>query len=465
MDNTRVLVVDDEESIRHMLSLSLSKDGFQVWTAGSGPEALKMLQKGDRFQFCITDVRMPGMDGLAFIQEAQRLGNRAPTFIAMSAYGDKQLALEALRRGAFDYISKPFEPTELTLKLGLMIERSRLSDDAASPARTSTGRPSRPPTRLSDIVMGAPSMRSIGQIVRKVANFPTTLLLTGETGTGKERIAAAIHTEGNRAQRAFVAVNCAAIPANLMESELFGHKKGAFTDATQDRQGLFAQADGGTLLLDEIGELPISLQVKLLRVLVESEIRPLGSSESVPVDVRVVAAPSRDLRKLIEEQKFREDLFHRLNVLSIHVPPLRERREDIRPLIEHFSRKFEQRLQLSELGLTEEAIKALESYRWPGNVRELENALERAFVLADGPRINITSLDDRFFEDETVETKLTSSSGEPRDLKLKPRLAELERELIQAALLKTNGNRGQAAEILGISQRSLLYKLKDHGLT
>jgi two-component system response regulator AtoC len=465
VEDARVLVVDDEESIRHMLSLSLSKDGFSVWTASSATEALQMLQKGEGFQFCVTDIRMPGMDGLAFIQEAQRLGKQCPTFVAMSAYGDKQLALEALRRGAFDYISKPFEPAELALKLGMMVERNRLSEDQEPSKLSPSGRASRPPTRLSDIVTGSAPMEKIAQVVRKVASFPTTLLLTGETGTGKERIAAAIHSEGRRSNRPFIAVNCAAIPANLIESELFGHRKGAFTDASQDRKGLFEQADGGTLLLDEIGELPINLQVKLLRVLVEEEIRPLGANTSIPIDVRVVAATSRDLPALIRDGRFREDLFHRLNVLSIEVPPLRKRREDIRPLITHFCQKFEQRLHLLGLALSEEAIKTLENYDWPGNVRELENALERAFVLADGPKITISNLDDRFFEENDQFDTLRPNVDPASDLKLKPRLGALEHDLLKAALLKSGGNRSQAAQILGISQRALLYKLKEHGLT
>jgi len=455
-----------------MLSLSLSKDGFHVWTAGSAPEALTMLQKGEKFHFCVTDVRMPGMDGLAFIQEAQRLGERAPTFIAMSAYGDKQLALEALRRGAFDYISKPFEPAELALKLGMMVERKRISGNASTNAKAVNTRPSRPLSRLDDIIMDAPSMKKIANMVRKVASFPTTLLLTGETGTGKERIAAALHSEGARHTSPFVTVNCAAIPANLIESELFGHRKGAFTDASQDRKGLFEQADKGTLLLDEIGELPVPLQVKLLRVLVEGEIRPLGSTETIAVDVRVISATSRDLENRIQEGLFREDLFHRLNVLSIHVPPLRERHEDIRPLVDHFCRKFEARLGLNNLTVQEEVITVLQNYAWPGNVRELENALERAFVLSEGPNIGISDLDERFFEQEnTSPNRLNSSneqsstSDEQSDLSLKPLMADYEKSLIKKALERTNGNRSRAANLLGISNRSLLYKLKDYGLS
>ena len=444
--------------MRHMLSLSLSRDGFAVWTAASGDEALATLRQGEPFDICVTDVRMPGMDGLALIQEAQRLGDRAPTFIAMSAYGDKQLAVEALRRGAFDYISKPFEPSELSLKLRLVVERNRLAGSGAQAASQPPGR--RHIDTLDAIVMDSPGMRDIARTVRKVASFPTTVLITGETGTGKERVAGAIHGEGTRASKPFVAVNCGAIPANLLESELFGHAKGAFTDAGNERVGLFEEADGGTLFLDEIGELPLMLQVKLLRALVEGEIRRLGDSNTIAVDVRVIAATSRNLEQLLAEGGFREDLFHRINVVSIHVPPLRERREDVAPLVAHFCQRFSTRLGLTA-DVQDDALEVLRGYRWPGNVRELENALERALVLSDtGGRIGAADLDERFF-----------SAGDPTggdqstDLTLRVRLRALERTLIEQAIERTGGSRSQAAGLLGISQRALLYKLKEYGIT
>lgn len=473
-DRTRVLVVDDEESLRHMLSLALSKEGFIVWTASSGQEGLDTLKNRERFDICVTDIRMPGMDGLAFIEESQRLGPRSPTFIAMSAYGDKQLALEALRRGAFDYISKPFEPSELSLKLRLVVERNRLGSAEEGSASSPGGGTSRkPPPRLDEIVLSSAPMQRIAQTVRKVASFPTTVLITGETGTGKERIAGAIHGESKRAQRPFVAVNCGAIPANLLESELFGHVKGAFTDASTDRKGLFEVASGGTLFLDEIAELPIELQVKLLRVLVEGEIRSLGSNQSVKVDVRVLAATSRDLAQRVADGRFREDLFHRLNVVSIHIPPLRERRDEIRPLAAHFCRVFEERLGIRGLTLSEDALELLEGYDWPGNVRELENSLERAFVLSEGgSRLTALDLDERFHQTVTRSPSRSSSgrsgpasSGELEDLTLRVRLTALERELIERALERTGGNRSRAATLLGISHRALLYKLKDYGIS
>jgi len=468
--NPRVLVVDDEESLRHMLSLSLSKDGFSVWTAGSGKEGLETLRGGERFDVCVTDIRMPGMDGLAFIQDAQRLGEKTPTFIAMSAYGDKQLALEALRRGAFDYISKPFEPAELSLKLRLVVERNAMAADRAAGERPVHLKVERRggPAPLAELITASVEMQSIARTVRRVAAFPTTVLITGETGTGKEKIAGAIHAESKRASRAFIAVNCGAIPDNLLESELFGHVKGAFTDAQNDREGLFEQASGGTLFLDEIAELPVHLQVKLLRALVEGEVRPLGAPRTIAVDVRVVAATSRDLSKLIEEGKFREDLFHRLNVVPIELPALRERPADIAPLVAHFTDRFRRRFAMDKLAVSADALAALERYPWPGNVRELENALERAFVLSEGTgAINETDLDDRFraaiLGDPTLPLEPVAPGEEV--LSLRVRMPEYEKVLIRKALERTGGNRSRAAVVLGISHRALLYKLKDYGIT
>src|SRR5688572_21468289 len=463
---TRVLVVDDEESLRHMLSLALSKDGYHVWTASSGKEGLEALRTGDRFDICVTDVRMPGMDGLAFIENGARLGERSPTFIAMSAYGDEKLAVEALRRGAFDYISKPFEPQELSLKLRLVVERKAMARTASEESVPASGRETKQPGGLSEIVSVAPGMKAIFRTVEKVANFPTTVLITGETGTGKERIAGAIHAEGKRAKKPFVAVNCGAIPENLLESELFGHVKGAFTSADQDKAGLFEVAHGGTLFLDEIAELPIQLQVKLLRALEQKEVRRVGGTMNIPIDVRVIAATAKHVESLVREGRFREDLFHRLNVVSILLPPLRDRKEDIPVLVAHFVRRISTRLELSKAEVTPEAMAILERYPWPGNVRELENAIERALVLSeDGGRITSADLDDRF----DIETKPTVEGLPPAliddSLTLKEMLDRVERMMILRALERTGGNRTRAAVLLGISHRALLYKLKDHGLS
>ncbi len=463
---TRVLVVDDEESLRHMLSLALSKDGFHVWTASSGREGLDALRTGDRFDICVTDVRMPGMDGLAFIESGARLGERSPTFIAMSAYGDEKLAVEALRRGAFDYISKPFEPQELALKLRLVVERKAIAKETGSeegaPAEARSGKA---PGGLSEIVSVAPSMKAIFRTVEKVASFPTTVLITGETGTGKERVAGAIHAEGKRAKKPFVAINCGAIPENLLESELFGHVKGAFTDANLDKAGLFESAHDGTLFLDEIAELPLQLQVKLLRALEQKEVRRVGGTTTIPIDVRVIAATAQNLEGLVRESLFREDLYHRLNVVSIVLPPLRERTEDIPVLVEHFVRRIAERLELAGAEVTPEAMAILERYHWPGNVRELENAIERALVLSEGGgRITAADLDDRFDLEARVPDGLPPSLVDDT-LTLKEAQDRLERMMIRRALERTGGNRTRAAVLLGISHRALLYKLKDHGLS
>lgn len=462
--------------MRHMLSLALSKDGFHVWTAGSGQEGLQMLTTSGPFEVCVTDVRMPGMDGLAFIEEGCRLGDKAPTFIAMSAYGDDKLAVEALRRGAFDYISKPFEPDDLTLKLKLLVERKRLGRDPSTAnapraranssvraAAEDSGH--KQPGGLKEIISAAPCMQSIFRMVTKVSNFPTTVLITGETGTGKERIAGAIHAEGKRRKAAFVAINCGAIPDNLLESELFGHVKGAFTDAGKDHMGLFEVANGGTLFLDEVAELPLNLQVKLLRALVEKEIRKVGDNRSIPVDVRVIAATARDMNGLVTAGAFREDLYYRLNVVRIALPPLRERREDIALLAEHFVHQLARRLGMGEASITSEAQDQLSAYDWPGNVRELENALERALVLSDGNgRVTEADLDERFDPDTHV-ARAGKNLGpllEDEEFSLKVVMPKVERIMIRRALEETGGNRTKASKLLGISHRALLYKLKEH---
>ncbi len=463
--STRILVVDDEESLRHMLSLALSKDGYHVWTAGSGPEALQSLAGQEPFDICVTDVRMPGMDGLAFIEEAIRVNVRPPTFIAMSAYGDEKLAVEALRRGAFDYISKPFKPEDLSLKVRLIVTRKTLDEqDSRDPAPTPHAVAKQSLRGLEAIVSEAPSMKAIFRMVKKLANFPTTVLVTGETGTGKERIAGAIHQEGKRSHKPFVAINCGAIPENLLESELFGHRKGAFTDAAEDRAGLFEVADGGTLFLDEIAELPVQLQVKLLRALVEREIRRVGDTHSVAVDVRVIAATARDIGVLVSQGAFREDLFYRLNVVRIHLPPLRERKEDVPPLVDYFVRKLAKRLELANPTVDPEAMEVLQQYAWPGNVRELENAIERALVLSEGGgRLTPEDLDDRFNTLQATRD-LEQLIGED-DLSIKVILPRIEKVLIRRALKRTDGNRTRAAQLLGISHRALLYKLKEYGIS
>jgi two-component system response regulator AtoC len=378
------------------------------------------------------------------------------TVIVMSAYGSHDMALEAIQAGAYDYVSKPFKPEELLLCLRKAEERESLRrENRALRTEIQKG------AEFENILARAPQMQTIFRTIAKVADFKTTVLVTGESGVGKELVAKAVHSRSSRRGAAFVAVNCGAIPENLLESELFGHKRGAFTDAVSDRRGLFEEASGGTLFLDEIGELPLSLQVKLLRVLEDGRIRRLGESTDQEVDVRIVTATHRDLLSETKAGRFREDLFYRLNVLAIFVPPLRDRREDIPLLMDHFVQRNNLRLGTSIEGVDSEARRLLYEYAWPGNIRELENTIERAMVLSEGKLIVAADLPERV-RDVRDPVKLQLASGE---LSIKRTTRFIEEVLIRRALKKTKGNRTRAAELLEMSHRALLYKIKDYGLT
>jgi two-component system response regulator AtoC len=449
----RVLVVDDEENLRIVLRTLLKRHGFEVETAQSGEEALALV---DRFgpDFVITDVKMPKMGGMDLLATLKAKGDM-PTVIVMSAYGNLDLAIEAIKAGAYDYVHKPFKPDEIVFALRKAEERELLRRE-----NRALREEIRKEYRFEDILAKSSSMEDLFRTVAKIAEYKTTVLITGESGVGKELIARALHRRSKR-PGAFVAVNCGAIPENLLESELFGHKRGAFTDAVQDRRGLFEEAANGTLFLDEIGELPLGLQVKLLRVLQDEHIRRLGDVRDVQVDVRIVAATHRDLVIETQAGRFREDLFYRLNVLSIHVPALRERREDIPLLIEHFVERNNIRLGTQLRGTDAEARRLLFDYHWPGNVRELENTIERAMVLADGDRIQSVDLPERIRNaKDKVLTQLDSD-----ELSIKKTIRNIEEILIRRALQRTRGNRTKAAELLEISHRALLYKLKDYEIT
>jgi len=447
----RVLVVDDEENIRMVLRTLLRKHGYEVEVADSGESAMAQI---DSFgpDVVLTDVRMPkmgGLDLLALLKAKQY----AATVIVMSAYGNMDLAIEAMKAGAYDYVSKPFKPDEIVLALRKAEEREALRRE-----NRALKEQIQKEAQFESILAKSPRMVDIFRTITKIADFKTTVLLTGESGVGKELVARAIHTRSSRKGNPFVAINCGAIPENLLESELFGHKKGAFTDATADRRGLFEEADCGTLLLDEIGELPLALQVKLLRVLQEESIRRLGDTKDTKVDVRIVAATHRDLAAETKAGRFREDLYYRINVLPLAIPPLRERKEDIPLLIDHFIARNNARLATQIRGLSSESKKLLLEYAWPGNVRELENTIERAMVLCDGDLIDTSDLPDRIREAlDPVQVQL--SSGE---LSIKKTASAIEQILIRRALAKTGGNRTRAAELLEISHRALLYKIKDY---
>ena len=450
----RVLVVDDEENLRLVLRTLLRRHGYEVETAESGEDALGMV---DSFgpDVVLTDVRMPKMGGLDLLTTLKAKGNEA-TVIVMSAYGNMDLALEAMKAGAYDYVQKPFKPDEIVLALRKAEERELLRRENRA-LRDEI----RKEHRFEDILAKSQKMLDIFRTISKIAEYKTTVLVAGESGVGTELVARAIHHKSTRRGGAFVAVNCGAIPENLLESELFGHKKGAFTDAVQDRRGLFEEADGGSLFLDEIGELPLALQVKLLRVLEDEKIRRVGDVRDIKVDVRIITATHRDLLAETKAGRFREDLFYRLNVLPILVPPLRDRREDIPILIDHFVARNNVRLGTSIRGLDTESRRLLFEYAWPGNVRELENTIERAMVLAEGEQIVAQDLPERLREArDTVQMQLASG-----ELSVKKTMRIIEEILIRRALQRTKGNRTRAAEVLEISHRALLYKIKDYQIT
>jgi two-component system response regulator AtoC len=451
-----VLVVDDEESMRHLLSLILRDRGYEVRAVSGGPDALKELQARD-YDLVLSDVRMPGMDGMALLREALRLQPEL-TFIVMSAYGSHDAAVEAMKAGAYDYVAKPFKPDDVVLVLRKAEERLRLSRENRRLRAELAGA-----YRFENIVGSSEPLQEVLRQVRKVAPLKTTVLLTGESGTGKELVARALHELSPRAAAPFVAVNCGAIPGELIESELFGHVRGAFTDASRDKKGLAAEADGGTLFLDEIGELPPALQVKLLRFLQEEEVRRVGDTRSERVDVRVVAATARDLARAVQEGQFREDLFYRLNVVGIRLPPLRERPDDVPRLVEHFLAKHRPlRAGAPLAGVAPEAMELLRGHRWPGNVRELEHVVERAVVLAEGPEIREEDLPDELRAPARGPGAPPPGTG--ADLSVKRATRALEAQLIRQALERTGGNRTRAAELLELSYRALLYKIKEYGI-
>jgi len=450
----RVLVVDDEENIRLVLRTLLKKQGYDVEVADGGESALKALESFDP-DVILTDVRMPRMGGLDLLATLKAKQHPA-TVIVMSAYGNVDLAIEAIKAGAYDYVSKPFKPDEIVLALRKAEERETLRRE-----NRALREQIQKDNQYESILAKSREMLEIFRTISKIADFKTTVLVTGESGTGKELVARAIHARSSRKGQPFVAINCGAIPENLLESELFGHRKGAFTDASSDRRGLFEEATGGTLFLDEIGELPQNLQVKLLRVLQEETIRRVGESKDVKVDVRIIAATHRDLTADVKAGRFREDLFYRIHVLSIHIPPLRDRREDVNLLIDHFVTRNNARLGTNIRGMSPEVRRLLLEYAWPGNVRELENTIERAMVLADSDIIQDGDLPERI-RDALDPVGVQLASGE---LSIKKTTAAIEQILIRRALQKTKGNRTRAADLLEISHRALLYKIKDYLIT
>ena len=437
MARKSILVVDDEKSQREILELILSEEGYDVTTAASGEAALKFA-KERRFDLALTDLKMTGMDGIELLQHLLAYDSSI-IVILLTAHGSIESAKEALRRGAFDYLEKPYDKAALLETINRALDRLDAID--------------------SEIISASPKMETVKKMILKVARSNSTVLIRGESGTGKELIARAVHNQSPRATEMFQAVNCAAINENLLESELFGHEKGSFTGAHAEKKGLFEIADRGTLFLDEIAELDVGIQAKLLRALQERKIRRVGGTHEISVDVRVIAATNRDLRAMVADGRFRDDLYYRINVLSIDVPPLRERREDIPVLIDYFLKKHTKNTSRLITGLTPETKKLMVEYSWPGNVRQLESAIERAILLAEGEKITL--------EDLPTEVRQDVGPASEGTFKLPAEginFEDVERNLITQAMEQTDYNITKAAKLLGLTFRTLQYRLEKFGI-
>jgi two-component system response regulator PilR (NtrC family) len=454
----QILVVDDEQSMREFLAICLRRAGHAVTVATSGEQAVAQL-KTQPFDIVVSDLRMPGeLDGLGLLDAIKggSIGGLDCEVILVTAFASADTALAAMKRGAYDYLTKPFHVDEINAVIGRALEKRALVAENLALKDRVAGR-----VRLAQLLGKSKAMQSVFELISKIHSTRTNVLITGESGTGKELVARALHTEGNRAQKPFVAVNCGAIPEELMESELFGHKKGAFTGAITDKRGLFQEADGGTLFLDEIGELSLSLQVKLLRALQERKVKVVGGNEEIAIDVRVIAATNRDLEAEVARNAFRADLYYRLNVVEIRLPPLRQRREDIPLLAEHFLKKFgDEHGRGSKL--TSEALRRLESYDFPGNVRELENVIERAVALSSSALIGMGDLPE--VKSTKPVTPEPPTSFPPEGVDLERLLGDFERSWVLRALEHTGGVRKKAATLLGVSFRSLRYRLVKLGI-
>ena len=439
----KIMVVDDEESIRLMLRKVLSSDQYEVHEAANGIEALNRIKK-EEFSAILLDLRMPHMNGLQVIEKMKDMDIKTP-IIMMSAYGTVPEAVEAMKLGAMDYLVKPFDLDELKMTLERIIQQDEIKNENQYFREEEERR-----FNFKEIVGQSSTMQNVLEMVKKVAPLPTTVMITGESGTGKELIARALHMNSPRREKPFVVANCVAFSPSLLESELFGHEKGAFTGANSRRIGRFEVAHGGTLFLDEIGEINMATQTKLLRVVQEKEFERVGSSASIKVEVRLIAATNKDLETEIREGRFREDLFYRLNVFHINIPPLRERQEDIPRLIEHFIKKYNQILNKRINAISSEGVSLLFDYSFPGNVRELENIIERAMIMCNS---------------DTIEKELIFFLGQLGQENINPRvgtLKEMEKEMIKKSLIENKGNRTRTAQYLGISRRSLILKLKEY---
>lgn len=453
----KLLILDDEEDMLRLLKRSLSADlDCSVDTASDAYQALAFLER-DRFDLVLADIRMPAMDGMEFLERIKQ-NHSDLTVVMMTAYGTIDLAVEAIRKGAYDFITKPFEHDKLLHLLGKALERSRLVRENLFLQRKIRERES-----FHEMVGSSPKMQKIFDTIRVISKADVTVLLTGESGTGKDMAGRAIHSMSDRSDRPFVAVNCPNLPENILESELFGYKKGAFTHAVHDKKGLFLEAQGGTIYLDEIGDIPLALQTKLLRVLQDKEIRPLGETRSFKVDVRIIASTNRDLAQKIQENLFREDLFYRLNVLSLQMPSLRERPEDIPFLVDHFLKKFCMEFNKQPKTVSPKLMHALIAHPWRGNVRELENVISRAVLLAPG--LEITPEDIDWQEDPAPECLITKSIRDLPYKEAKARVLErFNKEYLSALLVRHNSNVTKAAKECGLERQALQQVMRRYGI-
>jgi DNA-binding NtrC family response regulator len=443
----KILVVDDDLEMCGMLSDVLKEEGFSVTTTGDSLEASKLLKR-EEFDVLVTDLKMKGLRGLDLLERVGQVAPMMPVII-ITAFGTIESAIKAMKMGAYDYITKPFQMDELVLTVRKALETRLLKKEVIRLRKEVESR-----YDFHQLIGKSPSMQKIYQLIERISDSSSNVLITGESGTGKELVAKALHYNVVRKGGHFVAINCAAIPETLLESELFGYKKGAFTDATSDKKGLIFEANEGTLFLDEIAEMPLTLQAKLLRVIEEREVRPLGDTNSYSVDVRIISTTNRDIESLIQQGRFREDLYYRLKVIDIEMPPLRERREDVPLLIQHFITKFSSEFKKNVSGVSEPGLRLLLNYSWPGNVRELENVIQRAITLSQHEMIRPEDLPPSMLQ-ETEKNTLEKGVRE------KYTIDQLEKEYIRCILIEVGGNKSKAAEILGLDRKTLYRKLEE----
>lgn len=452
-----ILVVDDEKSLRDFLAIMLEEEGHKVFTAHNEESAARLI-KENIFDLILTDIRMGKSNGINILDFAQKILPDTPV-VMMTAFASAETAVDAMKKGAYDYISKPFKIEDVQLIVKNAIEKRKLSEENRFLKSALNDR-----FQLPNIVGKSPAFQKIFELIEKVSRSNATVLIQGESGTGKEVIAKAIHFNGNRKNYPFVSINCGALPESLLESELFGHEKGSFTSADSLKLGLMESANKGTFFLDEIGEAPLSIQVKLLRVLQENEILRLGGTDTIPVDLRIIAASNRNLSKLVGDKKFREDLYYRLNVIPIHLPPLRERKEDIPDLVEFFINKYNTKHKKTFIkGVEPEAMQFFENYPWPGNVRELENVIERAVVLETGASIQKSSLPEEIFGILPA-SQIQVPNLDEEKIDLERTLDQIEKTMLSNALVQSDGIINKAAKQLNLSFRSMRYRIQKHKL-